>query len=109
MKIANRFGLAAAALAGFVAPLTVVGVEPASAYPSNCGAWVTSTGWPGGGFTGLCQTGSGQFRVVGVCKSLNPWSTGRWVYGPWVSIGSTSFVRCNLTELPQAYPFTQAR
>lgn len=87
------------------------GLAPATASAGQrwgCSAWVTSTGQPGGGVSGLCTQGSTRYayRVVGLCQNIFTRGS-RWIYGPWLTSG-VSHAKCSWAEIPQPYPFMQS-
>ncbi len=94
---------------GIGASICAVPAVSAQAQPTTrwgCHASVTSNGRPGGGVSGYCLYGSGNYRVVGLCINIFTKSSW-WIYGNWTSDG-ISYKTCPWYAYPGPYPFMQS-
>ena len=97
-KLIRRIAATAAIAVGLMAALAGPGAISANAASSDCHAWVTSSGRPGGGVTGVCNGISNWVQVVGLCQNIFTRSS-RFVDGNWVHAGP-SFAPCRWYEAP---------
>lgn len=94
----RRIAVAIALTVGTVAPASLIYATPAFARSSDCHSYITSSGRPGGGNSGVCYGGSGWWQEVGLCQNIFTASS-RWSYGPWVNAG-VSYAGCSWYEKP---------
>src|SRR5436305_1558051 len=94
----RRIIVALAFTATSMLPVGVLLAKPALATASDCHSYITSSGRPGGGNSGVCYGGSGWWQEVGLCQNIFTLSS-RWSYGPWVNSG-VSYAPCSWYEKP---------
>ncbi|MDQ1686298.1 MAG: hypothetical protein QOC82_3035 [Frankiaceae bacterium] len=83
----------ATAAVSIAVPATILlTAGPADALASDCHSYITSSGQPGGGNTGICYGGQGWYQEVGLCQNIFTWSSW-WVNGPW-KYGGASYAPC---------------
>lgn len=87
-----RKTIATSLIAGASASAALVSAAPAGAIASDCHSYITSSGRPGGGNTGVCYGGSGWYQEVGLCQNIFTLASW-WVNGPWVN-GGASYAGC---------------
>lgn len=103
----KRHLVAVATVVAAASALPLVAAAPAQAASRwGCHAWVLSNGKPGGGVTGYCDYGTGNYRVVGLC--INDFTNSSWwVYGNWTSSGMST-ATCPWYATPGPYPYMQS-
>ena len=103
-SLVTRTGRAVTVIVTAALTGAVLTAAPAAAAPAGCAATLS-----GKAATATCTSGDGEFRVGIVCGRDRPVFFEWQQFGPWVTVGKMSKIKCAPNAQYAEYAFVETR